>query len=494
LKYIHSGSIPKTIFKNSSLYFLISLLTKGANLLLLPIMTRLLTPKDYGVLSNIEAVIGFSAVFVSLYLDSSFNRYYFNNNKTKNELGEYISSFFWFILIWGFFVTTIIFIVVNSYDGLLKITYFPLLLMICISPLIQQLGLIGQMLLRNRLEIKRIIFPNFIFFIVNSILSVSLLYFYDLGFIGRFIGIFSGFTLASLYFIIILIRGNLLIFKINFKIIKNALIYSLPLIPLAISSWITLLSDRLIITYYGSATDTGIYDVAYKGALIVRVFTESVFQVFSPMLTSMYTVNIVKYRKSLTDFIPIFNWIIFCFAFIISLCAKEIVELLVDESFNQAYSLIPIIVFGYYISSHQKYLGAIFGLKEKIYLSTIGYFLAAFINLILNFLFIPVFGSSAAAWTTFGSLLFLTLWCGIWFYKLEPIKVNWNKIFNTYVVFFATYIIFYFLFPLISSVSIVVNIFIKFIIIFPLLIIGSLKLKIFSYQDISDLYKKLVNK
>ena len=494
MRYIHSGSQSKTIFKNSSLYFVISLLTKGSNLLLLPVMTRLLTPEDYGILSNIEAIIGFSAVFISLYLDSSFNRYFFDNNKTKSHLAEYISSFFWFIFLWGFFVTALIFIILYSYYDLSKIIFFPIILMICISPLIQQLGLIGQMFLRNRLETKMIVFPNFLFFIINTILSLYLLYFFEMGYVGRFIGIFTGFSLATIYYIIILIKAKFLVFKINFKIIKKGLIFSLPLIPLALSSWTTLLSDRLIITYYGSSAENGIYDVAYKGALLVRIFGESIFQVFGPMLTSMYTVSIIKFKESLTNFIPIFNWIVLSFAFSISLFAKEIVDLLVEDSFNQAYTLIPIIVFGYYISSHQKYLGSIFGLKEKNYLSTIGYFLAAFINLILNFLFIPILGSVAAAWTTFGSLLFLTLWCGYWFYKFEPIKISWKKIINTYIVFIVTYIVFLSLFPTVSSDSTVLNILIKSMIIFPLLIFGSIKLKVFNFQEIMSLSKLILKK
>ncbi|MBT3261228.1 oligosaccharide flippase family protein [bacterium] len=489
-KYIHSGSHIKTLLKNSSWYFISSILSKGLGIILMPIMTRLLTTTDYGLLSNLNAIIGFVTVFISLYIDSAFNRFYFEHNESQKSLKEYISTFFWFVTFWGAFVTFILIIVSKFYlASLYSIKFFPLLFGASIIPLFIQLAAFGSHYLRNNLKIKLIVIPNLVISILTIIVSIFLIIKFDLGVVGRFYGILLGVFLSFIYFTFILIQKKLIIFYLDKKLIIAGLKYSLPLVPLALSSWITQLSDRIILTYYTDFSETGLYDVAYKASLTLRIFTESIFQVYSPMMISMYTHDKEAFRSKLKKFIPQFNWIMLFAAFYLAILSKEIIIILTGSKFHSAYTLVPIIVFAYYISSHQKYFGSIFGLKKKTYLSTVGYFLQALINLTLNIIFIPILGKVAAAWSTFFSLFFLTIWSGFWFFKWESVKIEWNKIIKTFLILIIVYIV-YLGINTVFKYTAVPMFFIKLLITAPVILFFTYKFEIINIKGIMGIFNK----
>ena len=444
-KYIHSGNQFRTLSKNSSLYFISSLVTKASYFVLMPIMTRLLSLDDYGLVANLQAIIRLSAVFVSLYIDSAFNRFYFENNSSKGQLQKYISSFFWFIVIWGSFVTVILLVVGKVYlTRLYSIQFFPLIFLTAISPLFMQISIPGKFHLRSNLKTRQIVIPNLLIIFLSTGISLFLMMQLEMGIYGRFIGIFSSNFFACLYFSFFLIKNGLITFRIDKEVIWTSLKFSLPLLPLAMSSWVATLSDRIILTFYVNTAEAGLYDVAYKISQGIRIFTESVFQVYSPVMLSMYTFDKNEFNVKLGRFATYFIWVMFFVAFFASIFSKELLTLFTAPAYHSAYTLIPIIIFGYFISGQSKYLGTVFTLRKVTYLSTVGYFLQALVNLVLNLILIPVMGKVAAAWSTFASLVFLTLWSGFWFLKWENVQFEWGKIVRiliTGLVAFVSYLV-----------------------------------------------------
>jgi O-antigen/teichoic acid export membrane protein len=487
---IHSENQFKILVKNSSWYFIASLLTKASALLLMPIMTRFLSPDDYGVIANLQALITFSSVFVSLYIDSAFNRFYFDNNRSHEELRIYISSFFWFVVLWGSFVTFILLIIGKVYlTQLYSIRFFPLAFLTVISPLFIQIHLFGHHHLRNNLETKKIAIPSVLIFVLDAGISLFLMSYLENNIHGRFYGIFLSKLVTCMYYTFFLVKDGLIILQLDRKIIWNALKFSLPLVPLATSSWVTRLSDRIIITYYTDVAEAGLYDVAYKLSEGIRIFTESIFQVYSPVMISMYTCNKREFNIKVGKFATYFIWITFFVAFYVSIFSKELLTIFTAPAYHSAYILIPIVVFAYFISAQQKYLGAVFSLRKVTYLSTIGYFIQASLNLGFSLVFIPIAGKLAAAWVTFVSLTFLTIWCSFWFLKWEKVQFEWNKIIKIFVIGLLDFIS-YLLVSHLFSYGTVAMILIKVLATVPLAIGLSLIWNIIRFDQIRTVFSK----
>ena len=102
--------------------------------------------------------------------------------------------------------------------------------------------------------------------------SVSAFVFFDFGFRGLLISIFMSNFLAA---IIISIKCSL--FKmlklncINFKVIKQMLLYSSPLLPNTLSWWVIDLGSRYLILFYLGLEENGIYAISARYAGIIAI-------------------------------------------------------------------------------------------------------------------------------------------------------------------------------------------------------------------------------
>ena len=487
-KSIHAGNHFTKIARNSSLYLVSSLVTKFSTLLLLPLMTRLLSPSDYGLIANLQAIIQFSTVFMSLYIDSAYDRFYFEYNDCREKLARYTSTFFMFVLLWGLLPTGALGIVGYRYiAGAYSVTFFPLIFLTTISPLLIQLSVFGHSFLRNNLKTTVIVMRDLAIFLLSTGISLVLMLGFDLSVTGRFWGIFAGIVITCCFYTWVLAHEGLLSWHIDKQILRESLKFSIPLVPLAMSSWITTLSDRIILTYYTDISEAGLYDVAYRISQGIRVITESVFQVYAPMMVSMYTHDRSQFNKKVGQFATYFVWIMFFAAFYISIFSKEILVLLTAPEYHSSYKLVPVIVFAYFISAQTKYLSSVFSLRKITYLSTIGYILQAIINLALNILLIPHLGKAAAAWSTFASLLFLTCWCGYWFLRLEDVAFEWCKIFKIFVIGAFAFAV-YFTATHVFTLSLLPMLFLKLAVTAPPILALTLVTGVINFRDLKGLF------
>jgi hypothetical protein len=95
---IHKASWLRTITGKGKWYLLSSAMTKGLSILLLPVYTRYLSPSDYGVLNTLTSISQLLPIFVSLYLDAAFGRFYHSMKVDPGQLRRLFSTVYWFVL------------------------------------------------------------------------------------------------------------------------------------------------------------------------------------------------------------------------------------------------------------------------------------------------------------------------------------------------------------------------------------------------------------
>ncbi|MDZ7672401.1 MAG: oligosaccharide flippase family protein [Halanaerobiales bacterium] len=72
-------------------------------------------------------------------------------------------------------------------------------------------------------------------------------------------------------------------FKFNYFMLKESLLFSLPLIPSLLSAWVINLSDRIFIERFFSMSDVGIYSLGYKLGGIVLIISAAFQKAYSPL-------------------------------------------------------------------------------------------------------------------------------------------------------------------------------------------------------------------
>jgi len=181
---------------------------------------------------------------------------------------------------------------------------------------------------------------------------------------------------------------------------KEIFYYSLPLFMAVFLNIFLNRTDVLMLGYFGSTADVGIYSLAAKLSQIVFIISASVYGIFAPIVSELFAKNdrsklkkifVQSTRFSAIVTIPIFGALILSHETILSVFGKE---------FANGGEVLLILGFAYLINSILGFAGQMIsmsGRSKLVLMNSVG---GASLNILLNWFFIPKWGMVGAAWAT----------------------------------------------------------------------------------------------
>lgn len=391
-----------SIYKDMSLpvkasfwYLICTILQKGISLITTPIFTRVLTTSEYGIVAIYNSWQTIITIFATLYLSQGV----YNNGmvRYKEDRDSYNLSMQTITSV----LTITLFIVYicnRSFWNNLFGLNTPLMMMmfadIFFSAAMSFWGI------RNRYEYKYrpVVIVTFISSALAPIASVILVSMTDnLRIEAKVLGItLIHVVIYSYIYIINLKKGKMLL---NIKYAKYALSFNIPLLPHYLSTTILNQADRIMINSFVGSSAAGIYSLAYQAGMLMTIVTNSINSSFAPwMYEEMDKKNKSnKYIGSAAMKIIAFVGVL-CLA--IALFAPEIIRILGTEEYLEAIWIVPpvalsaMFIFVYCCFANVEFY---FEHKKQILIGSLS---SAVLNIILNWIFIPLFGFVAAGYTT----------------------------------------------------------------------------------------------
>jgi O-antigen/teichoic acid export membrane protein len=190
------------------------------------------------------------------------------------------------------------------------------------------------------------------------------------------------------------------------KYFKYIFSYSIPLIPYALNGIILAQIDRVQINMYEGASSVGLYSFAYNIAMLMSVFSVTLFQTWTPRYFEY--MNARDYISHDKDIHKLNKYLVIVAAFLI-LFGMEVGYILADKKFHPALSIIPIVVISYYFEAIFTIFARHIGFAKRTIYATLIALASGVLNIFLNTIYIPMYGYKAAAWTTFASYLTMTI-------------------------------------------------------------------------------------
>ena len=412
-------------FKSGIWYTISNFLVKGIAFLTTPIFTRILTKSDFGLYNNYISWLAIVTTIVTLNLNSTLisARYDF-----KNELDEYILSI---LSLSSVSVLTWLFIVNFFSDFFVYLLGMDLVYIN--SMLIYLLFLPAVTLFQSKerylFEYKKTVATSLFVSLGASFLSVLLVIYIQDKLAGRVIGTLSSTILLGFCLYIYFIKKGK---KVAFKYWIYAIPISLPYIPHLLSLTVLNSTDRVMITRWSGAEAAAVYSLAYTCGTMITLLITSMNGAFAPWLGEMLNKNCLKEIRLFSNI-----YILFFFFLAIGVIAftPEILLLLGGSSYYEAIYIVPPIAIGCVF----QFLYILFVNVEQFKKKTIGMaiasLIAALVNFILNYIYIPKFGYLVAAYTTlFG--YFLLLCIHMYLVKL----LNLEKIYNYKLIFLVVFL------------------------------------------------------
>lgn len=443
---IHEGSQFRRILKHTPWYMLSSLLSKALGLVLLPIYTSYLAPSDYGILATLQSFGMLAAIALSLYMDTAFIRFYYQERTiSRAAVKKLYSTYFWFIVAWGSISAgMLMYLGPLLMEELLGISLLPVVLVIC-TQLLTQLSAMVLGILRADLKAKQVAMVTVGNTIVVASVTLLLLIPYEQGWMSQIYAALLGMTVQTLILLSVAMRAGWIGFQFDRDALRQGLLYAVPLIPNVAAGWIAGYSDRLILSYYGRLDEVGLYSIAYQFAYILYIFNDAVTQVQGPVSMSGLTSNRERARMQIVEFVRVYVWIMALLYLGMALFSREVIELLLDSRYLEAYKVIAILASLYMISGLYRVFSTVVSFHKKTWIISSAAILQALINIVLNFIFIPMFGMYAAAWSSLFSLLGYLVWIVYWSQKLEPVDLPWKAVSATACAVMTVIVLWYWL-------------------------------------------------
>jgi O-antigen/teichoic acid export membrane protein len=250
-------------------------------LLLLPLLTRILTPAEYGTVALFSSLLVILGAFVGANAHAAIIVRYFQLE--RQEMRNYVSSVIWIGIA---SVPVVLLIVLGLHETITALTGIALhWLLIAVSVSFAQF-LIQILLALWQAEGRPLPYSAFRFShaVLDSTITLTLLLLFGLTLTGRLAGISAASLLSLLLAILILWRMGWLSRRPQLCHQKDAIRFGAPLIPHVVGSMLIFAADRFLIGEALGMSATGNYVVSMQVAMALGLVADAINKAFSPWL------------------------------------------------------------------------------------------------------------------------------------------------------------------------------------------------------------------
>ncbi len=384
------------LLKNTLIYSFSSIASAAIPFILLPVLTRYLTPAEYGQIAMFTIFTTALASVVGLSVQGAANRRFFDDNTSSLELAKFNGNCFFILLVSTSFALSFLFLVdtlLAEYLGIPSSWIYLGVISVFFSFVINIR--LGQWQVRGKAKAYGIlqITNAFIVLLLSLLFVISL----QLGPDGRVYGIVLASAVIGTIAYRALHKDKLVLLKYCRTDINYALSFGLPLIPHVLGGFLLLSLDRLVINKELGLGMTGIYMVAVNLGSALNIIFNSINKAYVPWLFEQLKKADDKNKLSIVKKTYIYFMLLMIMAALSFLIAPPILEVIVGEEYREAANILPLILTGQvFMGMYYMVTNYIFYIKKTKYLSYVT-ISSGIINIILLLVLVPTYGISGAA-------------------------------------------------------------------------------------------------
>lgn len=388
-------NLAKQLASESAIYGISGVLTKFIAIFLIPIYTRAFTPTEYGKLSVVNTTIVLLTTFSILGLDSAASKWYWAV-ESPNEKNRVISTWFLCQLAVACVLGLTAAISANHLSVLFFKTKSESILFILASsilPLSTFTTVFTKVMRFRRNPVKTMVFTTVVSFL-NIIAAISFVLIAKVGIVGFFIATLLA-TIAGAVWAWLELRPMISFDAFDFKLLRQMLRFSFPLIPTALGAWAISQSSIYILNFKSGGSEVGLFYIGNTIASIGGLFMAAFQQAWAPFAYSIEKQANAKRFYAVAFFL--YAAIGGTLAFLGSLFAKELLMLLTTNSYSASATTISFLIFSYIAAGFISIASLGCNLAMDNRPVAMGVLLGALLSVSLNLILDGRFGKNGAA-------------------------------------------------------------------------------------------------
>lgn len=397
------------------------------------IFTRIFTPEEYGIYGLIIAITGPLVTVITEWAAQPIGRFYSEYKNSSFQLVYYLILRRFTIIV---FLLSIIIIVVSIIWGYFFYqSYLFLIIPAGISIIFNALSSLYMPILPASLDSRAFRKQQILRSVSRLVIAVSLVF----GINSNVAFLVWADALSSIIFFFPLM--NIIKNKIGLKEIKEDRInknniiqnhikrfygYGFPMMLWFFSSQLLNVGDRFAIQYFLGEKEVGIYTANYMliygiSGLLSAPISLAAFPLIMKLWVNRDEERMVIVIKNMTLVFSIISIGVIGGTYLI---AKPLSIIALGREFSEGYTVIFPVVLGLVVWQASMLGHKGMELKESTGIMVKLIILSACVNMVLNFLFIPIYGYEAAAWATFASYSLYAIL--VWYKSKDYIKWEVN--------------------------------------------------------------------
>ena len=337
------GSSGIQLLRPALVYAVTNAVAAGVPLLMLPVLTRVLTPDEYGKVAMFSVAVALLGAFVGVNAHSSISVRFFEPDRAG--FSRYVGTCLTILAVTSVAIFSLVGLALPWLEDTTKIPGPWLLAAVFVAAalfVVQTQLVIWQSATRpwayGAMRLLQAMLDG-----AGSLLLVLAL---GLGWQGRAGGIAVAALGCAAIALVLLRRGAWVRFEFDRQAARSALGFGIPLIPHVVGGMLIAMADRIMITNMLDTASTGVYMVALQIGAVLGLATDSFNRAYAPWLLQALNQGGMRDR-AIVRFTYLYFVVVVLVALALGVGAPALLGLLVGEQFRAAAPIVVYVALGF---------------------------------------------------------------------------------------------------------------------------------------------------
>ena len=414
-----------TIFKDTAIYGLSSIVGRFLNYLLVPLYTATLSAASggYGVITNIYAYVALAMVLLTFGMETTYFRF---TNKTHTDSETVYGTTLITVGTISLMFAVLVVLLLDPISQLMGYGDHPdYVAVMAITVAIDAFLCIPFAHLRQQRKSIKFAALKLLNIVITILLNLIYFYFME----GKDVGYVFYINMAStvLLALCLITEYGTFRWKLDMKLLRTMLSYSWPILILGIAGILNQTADKMLFPYIYEGSDMreqlGIYGACSKIAMIMAMITQAFRFAYEPIVFAGVKDKDQHemYAKAMKFFI-IFTLL----AFLMVVGYMDILKYIIGSDYWPGLRVVPIVMAAEIMMGIYFNLSFWYKVIDKTIWGAIFSGIGCAVLIIVNVLFVPKYGYMACAWGGFagyGVAMVASYFVGQKYYPIDyPIK------------------------------------------------------------------------
>lgn len=365
--------------------------------ILLPVLTRYLSPEEYGEVAMFQTLLGALGAFVGMTFVGAAGRKYYDADLPKSELAEFIGSCIQLAIVSSVIVFIVLFTFKTEFSGWLslKTDYILFAVVVAACSVVIALRLSQWQVQKKAIKYGALQMSQSLFNMLLSLLLVVVLLTGAKGRIDAQIAASLVFVLIAFY--LLKKDGLLKIFIWRKDYLAEILRFGVPLMPHLAGGFLLNSVDRFVINDELGLAEAGIYMVAVQLTAAAGIVFGAINNAYVPWLFEKLKANVYQEKQKIVKLTYLWFLCITLGVILAFFIGPWLVVLVAGERYAQAGEVIGWLALGQGFQGMYLMVTNYIFFSKKTGLLSVASISSGFINLLLLIVFVRILGLQGAA-------------------------------------------------------------------------------------------------